>query len=60
MKAKVLYSIEQEQFVTIHRVYLESSFELAQKDFEMLKDMATTSDVYLEDVDLFTEPINKV
>ena len=54
MKAKVLYTIEQEQFISIHRVYLEDAFAQADKDFEMLKDVATTCEAFLEDVDLYT------
>lgn len=54
MKAKVLYTIEQEQFISIHRVYLEDGFAQSDKDFEMLKDVATTCEVFLEDVDLYT------
>ena len=53
MKVKVLYSIDQEQWTKIHRVYLEKYFDQAIKDFEMMKDIATTAEVYLEDVDLF-------
>jgi hypothetical protein len=58
MKAKVLYSIDQDQFVQIHRVYLETAFIQADKDFEMLKDVATTSEIYLDDVDCYGDENN--
>ncbi len=53
MKVKVLYSIDQEQWITIHRVYPEKYFDQAIKDFEMMKDLATTAEVFLEDIDLY-------
>ena len=58
MKAKVLYSIEQDQFIQIHRVYLETAFIQADKDFEMLKDVATTSEVHLDEIDCYGEGNN--
>ena len=53
MKVKVLYSIDQEQWIKIHRVYPEKYFDQAIKDFEMMKDLATTAEVFLEDIDLY-------